>query len=217
MSKTPPPYYPVFLDLRGKRCVVVGGGSIAVRKVEGLREAEAVVTVVAPEIGEMPPDVECISRAFQPADLDDATLVFAATDDPEVNALVASEANARRILVNVVDDPEHCSCILPAVVRRGALRIAVSTAGASPALARKLRQELEATYGPEYGELVELLWRLRREWEPQAQAAGVPFPQRKNAWQAILRLPLLDALRNGEVARAEIMAREILSMTLTNY
>jgi siroheme synthase-like protein len=211
----PPPYFPVFLDLRGKRCVVVGGGAVARRKVAALLEAGAAVTVIAPSATGMPDGVDIIARPFMPEDLAGAWLVIAATDDAEVNARVAREAEARHILVNVVDMPELCTMILPAVVRRGALRIAISTAGASPTLARALKEELEARYGHEYGELVTLLWQLRRAWEPRMIAGAVPPPRRRELWLEVLALPLLDLLRDGKSDEAATCATALLAMAIT--
>ncbi|HEY3376621.1 MAG TPA: bifunctional precorrin-2 dehydrogenase/sirohydrochlorin ferrochelatase [Armatimonadota bacterium] len=211
---TPPPYFPVLLDLRGRRCVVIGGGEVARRKVAALCAAQADVTVVAPHVVAMPAGATVIRRAFLPTDLDDAMLVIAATDSAAVNAQIAAEAECRGIWVNVVDDPARCSLIMPAVVQRGALRIAISTAGASPTLARQLKDELEATYGPEYGDLVQLLWELRRAWEPEANAADIAFARRREIWDAVLRLPLLDLLRGGQRAEAARLARELLTQAL---
>ena len=171
----PPIYYPAFLDLRGKRCLVVGGGTVARRKVEGLVNTGAMVTVVAPSIVPMPDGVHLEQRTFIPADLDGTMLVIAATNDSAVNAAVAREAHARGIFINVVDDPAICSMILPAVVRRGAFCLAISTGGASPVLARRLKESFETQFGEEYGLLIDLLWRLRRQWEPKALAPPSPW------------------------------------------
>ena len=207
---SPPLYYPAFLDLRGKRCLVVGGGHVARRKVAGLLYAGAVVTVVAPTCVPMPSRVHVEQRTFVPQDMDGMMLVIAATDDPSVNAAVAGEASVRGIFINVVDDPAICSMILPAVVRRGAFCLAISTGGASPVLARRLRETLETQYGEEYGLLIDLLWRLRQQWEPTALAVPVPAEARRHAWEQVLDLPLLDLLRAGEAIAAEAAAMRIL-------
>lgn len=206
----PPVYYPVLLDLRGKACLVVGGGTVARRKVEGLYEAGASVTVVAPEIAGMPPGVYLIRRAFVPDDLEGMTLAIAATDARQVNDLVCREAGARGIPVNSVDDPDSGSFIVPAVIRHGSLCVAVSTGGASPTLARDVKALLAAQLDAAYGDLADLLWRLRREWEPEAIRAGVPPEARSEAWRAIARLPLLERLRAGDRQDAEELARAVL-------
>ena len=207
-------YYPVFLDLHGKRCVVVGGGQVAVRKVEGLLAVGAEVTVIAPEHGALPAGVGVLRRAYQPGDLAGARLVIAATNDAAVNAAVASEAEARGILVNVVDDPAQCSFILPAVVRRGALCLAISTGGASPAFARRLRAALEEQFGPEYAALLDILQSLREQWAPRADAANLSSADRRRAWERVLDLPLLDWLRAGDAAAARRAAEEVLEAAI---
>ena len=141
--------YPIMLDLSGVEVLVVGGGRVAHRKIEGLLTAGAKVTVVArsaiDSIRSMP--VECVVRGYEPADLDGVLLVITATDDPAVNAAVSADAAARRIWVNSADDPANCTFTLPAVARDGAVTIAVSTGGASPALASHLRGEIEDWLG----------------------------------------------------------------------
>jgi precorrin-2 dehydrogenase / sirohydrochlorin ferrochelatase len=137
--------YPIMLDLTGIPVLVVGGGQIALRKIEGLLKANARVCVVAPlvsaDVRELP--VEVHVRRYESSDLDGVRLVFTATDDPAVNAAVAADATARGIWVNSADDPANCTFALPAVARDGAVTIAVGTSGSSPALASHLRGELE--------------------------------------------------------------------------
>lgn len=207
-------YYLAALDLRGRRCVVAGGGAVARRKVEGLLAAGAKVLVVAPEAGEMPAGVTVERRAARLADLDDAALIMCATDDPAVNAALAREARRRGVPVNVADDPDAGDFTVPAVVRRGPLQIGVSTGGSSPALARRLRDELAERVGEEYGEVAELLAGLRAAWEPRAIAAGVPPAKRREAWHAVLDLPLLDLLRDGRPAEARARAEAVLERVL---
>lgn len=211
---TPPVYYPLLLDVKNQPSVVVGGGQVARRKVDSLLEAGADITVIAPKFVEMPVQVHIIPRAFRPADLDGALLVIAATDNRDINAEIARAAKARHILVNVVDDPDLCSIILPAVVRRGALSIAVSTGGASPTLARNIRQQLEECYSTEYGELVELLWRLRHQWEPLMFTSGMEQSARQAIWAQLLALPLLELLREGKHLEAENLAQKLFEQTV---
>ncbi len=212
----PPKYYPAFLDLRGKRCIVVGGGRVALRKVEGLLEAGAAVTVIAPEQVALPAEVCVLRRIYQRGDLAGARLVLAATNDASVNAEVAREAEERGILLNVVDDPAHCSFIVPALLRRGALCLAISTGGASPTLARRLREQLEEQFGPEYAALLELLHTLRQQWEPRAKAANLSADARRRAWERVLDLPLLDWLRAGEVSAARHAAESVLEAMISD-
>ena len=147
---------PIFVKLRGRRVVVVGGGAIAEGKIEGLLAAEASVRVIAPQvtagIAQMAKlqKIEWQSKSFAPADLDGAFLVIAATSAPGVNETVFAEADARGILCNAVDDIENCHFYYGSVVQRGDLQIAISTNGKSPALAQRLRLQLEKQFGPEY-------------------------------------------------------------------
>ena len=193
---------------------MVGGGGVAVRKVQGLVEAGAEVRVVAPECLKMPEGVTVALRGFEDGDLAGVTLAVAASDDRELNARVAQLARARGVWVNVVDEPGEGDVELPAVVRRGALRIAVSTGGGSPALARRIRERLDAEFGPEWGELAELLGRLRSEWEPRAIAAGVPPAARRAAWHELLDLPLAELLAAGRADEAGVQARAVLERVL---
>jgi precorrin-2 dehydrogenase/sirohydrochlorin ferrochelatase len=161
-------YIPIFLDVTGRECVVVGGGEVAARKVESILEAGAHVTVVSPSLS--PPmkaivaqeQVTHIARDYQRGDIRGCVLVYAATDDPKLHRELAAEARALGILVNVVDVPELCSFIAPAVVKRGALQIAISTGGASPAFAARLRRNLKDQFGPEYARTLEVLRAARR-------------------------------------------------------
>lgn len=209
-------YYPVALDLRGRPCLIVGGGAVALRKAGGLVAAGADVTVVAPECLPMPDGVTVALRPFVDADLDGVALAMAATDDRELNARVARLARERGVWVNVADDPKAGDAILPAVARRGDLQIAVSTGGASPALAQRLRERLEDEFGPEYAELVALLGALRAAWEPRAIAAGVPPAARRAAWHAVLDLPLAGMLADGGRTEAEALAQAILERVLAD-
>jgi len=149
--------YPLFMDVSGRRCVVVGGGGVASRKARGLLESGARVVVVSPEvtpeIDDM--DVTVERRPYAPGDLAGCTLAFAATDSREVNAAVAREAEERGIPVNVADRPAEGDFALPSVLRRGGLQVAVSTGGASPTLARRIRDAMEPSFAAEWESVVE--------------------------------------------------------------
>jgi precorrin-2 dehydrogenase/sirohydrochlorin ferrochelatase len=156
--------YPIFLDIGGRRCVVVGGGEVANRKARKLLQARARVVVISPEIGAELESVavEVYRRPYKDGDLEGAYLAFAATDSREVNAAVAREAGERGIPVNVADKPSDGDFALPSTLRRGRLQVAVSTGGVSPTLARRIKDELEAIFGPEWAGIVEELDRNRR-------------------------------------------------------
>jgi precorrin-2 dehydrogenase / sirohydrochlorin ferrochelatase len=162
-------YYPVFLDISGRRVVVIGGGAVAERKVEGLLVAGAQVTVVSPVLSQgldrlrQAGAIEHRQRAYRAGDLCGFELAFSATDDGEANSAVSREGRERGIWVNSADDPEHCDFILPSVLRRGELVVAVSSGGASPALARAVREELEGYFTADYAALASLVGDVRRE------------------------------------------------------
>jgi len=159
--------YPIFLDLSGRRCVVVGGGAVAMRKARKLLQAGAEVVVVSPAVLS---ELESIGaeiryRPYEAGDLEGADLAFTATDSREVNAAVAREARERGVLVNAADKPSEGDFAVPSTLRRGGLQVAVSTGGASPTLARRIRKELEASFGPEWAGVVEELEAARRKGE----------------------------------------------------
>jgi precorrin-2 dehydrogenase/sirohydrochlorin ferrochelatase len=160
--------FPMFVKLRDRLCVVVGGGVVAESKILSLLDSEATVRVVAPSVTETiagwtdDSRVELRLKPFAPEDLAEAFLVVAATSSAAVNRHVFQEAQARGILCNAVDQPEECDFYYPAVVRRGSLQIAISTEGLSPALAQRLRREMETQFGPEYGVWLEWLGKVRQ-------------------------------------------------------
>lgn len=164
-----PSLFPMFVKLDGRGCLVVGAGRIAESKIPGLLEAGAKVRVIAPEANSVITDwarsgrITWERRSFQSTDLDGIFLVIAATSLSDLNATVFREAQQRNILCNAVDDPENCDFYYPAVVRRGALQLAISTAGLSPALAQRIRRELEEQFGPEYAGWLEQLGAARAE------------------------------------------------------
>ena len=161
--------YIACLNLAGQRCLVVGGGRIGLEKIQGLLVCRADVAVVAPEVD---PGVRAladggeimwVAKTFETSDLDGSLLVIAATADTEVNTAVFEAARARSMLVNVVDVPALCNFVLPAISRRGPIAVAVSTSGASPALAKRLRREIDESVGDEYATLASMLDE-QREW-----------------------------------------------------
>ena len=161
--------FPIFLKLEGRRCLVVGAGTVAEQKIQGLIEAEGNVQVVAPQATDLVREwadsgvIDWQARTFDVKDLEGKFLVIVATSARELNESIFREAQQRQILCNVVDDPPHCDFYYPSVVRRGDLQIAISTAGHSPALAQRLRRELELQFGPEYGEWLSRLGDVRQK------------------------------------------------------
>lgn len=160
-------YYPAFLNVRGRTCVVVGGGTVAERRTGGLLRCGADVRVISPrvtpglaELGRRG-GVTLVGREYRRGDLEGAFLAFAATGDPAANRHVGAEAAELGILFNAADDPAACTLITPAVVERGPLVVAISTGGKSPALARRLRERLADELGPEYGVWLDILGRVR--------------------------------------------------------
>ncbi|MFA5889590.1 MAG: bifunctional precorrin-2 dehydrogenase/sirohydrochlorin ferrochelatase [Actinomycetota bacterium] len=182
------PLYVACVRMSGRRALVVGAGAIARDKVERLLACGALVRVVAPEAIEelralaAKGSIEWEQREYGPGDLDDAFIVIAATGTTQVNVRVFEDAEARRMLVNVVDVPALCNFILPAIVRTGAISIAVSTAGASPALAKRMKREIAAAYGEPFSRLAEMLNDLR----PWAKAALPTYQDRKEFFEAIV-------------------------------
>ena len=203
-------YYPVFLDVRGRTALVVGGGAVAERKAAGLARAGACVRVVAPaglEAQARDGLVDLRRRAFRENDVEGVFLVYAATDDAAVNEAVYAEAEARGVPANVVDDPAHCSFIVPSVVRRGPLQLAVSTSGAAPALAKRLRRELEGRFPEDWAVYVDLLAEVRAL--VRSRMAGGEA-ERAPVLEAACDLGVLERLRAGERLDAEAVYAEAL-------
>lgn len=194
-------YYPIMLDICEKKCMVIGGGKVAERKVLSLLEYSGSVTVISPDLtaqletlwkdGSI--HVEC--RKYRDGDLQDAALVYVATNDQTTNRLCYSEARRRGILINVVDQPKLCEFIVPATVCRGDLTISVSTNGKSPMMAKKIREELEVSFGMEYEAYIEALGILRKMILEEVQ----DIEKRKNIFHQIVYSNLLDRYKNGEI------------------
>jgi precorrin-2 dehydrogenase/sirohydrochlorin ferrochelatase len=194
-------FYPVFLQLEGERCVVVGGGEVAERKVDALLAAGARVTVVAPAL--TPPlaervargEVSHVHRPYEDGDLNGARLAIAATDDAALHAELARAAAAAGVWLNVVDQPRWCGFIMPAVLRRGELAIAVSTGGGSPALAARVRDDIDRHLGPEYERALDVLARLRAH----LQARALPHEERQRILRQLVASDLLECLRRPDL------------------
>ena len=194
-------YFPLFVDLRDRRCVVVGGGRLALRKAELIAKAGARITVVAPKIGERLADIanETIFRDFTAADVNDAALVIGATDDPSVNRAVSEAARKQNVPVNVVDDAELSNVIFPSIVDRSPLVIAISSGGASPVLLRQLRTRLEAMIPSSYGRLAEFAGRFRK----RVADAIDDGDSRRRFWERVLAGRIGQAVLGGREGAAE--------------
>ena len=206
-----PPVYPVSLVIAGQPCLVVGGGPVAARKVEGLSRGGAHVTVVAPSVD---PDIEQIAaerdvavehRPYRPGEAASYRLVITATGIPDVDAAVATDADAAGVWVNSADDPAHCTFLLPAIHRDGPVTVAVSTGGASPALATWLRRRIAEALGEGLGGLAEVLADARRT----VQASG--RPTESVDWHAVLAGPLAELVQSGHLDDARRLAHQAVA------
>jgi siroheme synthase-like protein len=216
-DKQVPTYYPILLNIEGRKCLVVGGGKVALRKVKVLLEHGANVEVVSPvfcsEINQLAADgaIRAIQRDYKSENLQHAFIAIAATDDAKTNKRVASEARRRGVLTNVVDDPKKSDFIVPSYFERGDIIIAVSTSGRSPALARKIRRQLEANFQDEYGQLALVADEVRSKLKRQGITAS------SDAWQQVLSLnSLIELLRQGKKQEAEKLILTRLKTTEQN-
>jgi siroheme synthase-like protein len=197
------PFYIACLRLSGRRCLVVGGGDIGLEKVEGLLACGADVTLVAPEahpeLAELAREgsIQWEQREYRPGDLEGCLIAIAATGDTDVNIAVFNDAERRSMLVNVVDVPPLCNFILPAIVRTGPLAVAISTAGASPALAKRMKREIAELFGEPYADLAVLLNDVRG-W---AKATLPTYQDRKEFFEGIVNgePDPIELLRTGDV------------------
>ncbi|WP_052889649.1 precorrin-2 dehydrogenase/sirohydrochlorin ferrochelatase family protein [Thermogemmatispora carboxidivorans] len=209
-----PNYYPIMLDVRGRRVVVIGGDRIAAEKVRAFAACGARVCLIAPEwcvelgqvVQELGPQLELQRRPYQTGDLEGAFVVIATTREPELVEAVWSEAQQRGQLLNIVDLPERCNFITPSILRRDPLTVAVSTEGVSPGLAKLIRQELEQHFSPAYGAFL----RLAAEARALLRTQGVTYEQRDAFFQEFYRSPVLAHLEAGAEAEARALTAELL-------
>jgi siroheme synthase-like protein len=196
-------YFPIYLDMSRRRCLVIGGGAVAERKIAALLETGAEVTVLAPDVTDVVTGlskqnaIRFTARCYEAGDLDGFELAFVATDDPQVNAAVYREGRSRGVWVNSADDPARCDFILPSVLRRGDLTVAVSTGGTSPALARTVREELELYFNQEYESLAKLAAEVREELSNRS--ITVPF----ETWRRALSGEVRQLLMHSDFTRAK--------------
>lgn len=204
--------FPVFLSLSAKKCLVVGGGRVAERKIADLLECEANINVISPTAGDLirlwsnQGLISWQAREIEDSDLDNVFMVFIATNDMHINRLVVGWCTERGILVNAVDDPPHCDFYVPAVVRRKSLVVAISTEGKSPMFARRLREQLEELIGEEYGDFVDFLGEQRES----VKQAVADIEKRKRIFAALVDSDILDLLKAGERERAKERMEECM-------
>jgi precorrin-2 dehydrogenase / sirohydrochlorin ferrochelatase len=205
-------YLPIFIEVGGRNCVVIGGGEIAERKILSLTQAGAEVTVVSPSLTTALATmarrnaIRHLARIYRFGDLEGAFLAYEATGIAETERAAAAEARERGVLINVADVPDLCSFIAPAVIKRGHLQIAVSTGGASPAFARKIREELEDRFGAEYESMTDLL-AAARQW---LQAREDDTAARTRLMTALVRSDLRECLQRGDLSAADATVQRIL-------
>ena len=217
-SRPPGPgkvFYPMFVDVEGRRALVVGGGPVATEKVEKLVDHGAAVRLVSPQIT---PELQRMvddgrihefdRRPYLPTDLEGCFLVIAATNLDAVNRMVWQDAEAMNLLCNVVDVPPMCNFIVPSIVRRGELALAVSTGGASPVVAKHIRRQLEADYGKEWEALVDLL----REARDELKVRYLDMPSRRDAVERLMDTDIVQRLADGDVDGARRLAYEVLEI-----
>jgi precorrin-2 dehydrogenase/sirohydrochlorin ferrochelatase len=205
-------YYPVYLDIQNRNCLVVGGGSVGTRKVKMLLKCGATVTVISPVVSEPLKSlannktITLHQRNYRSSDLAGVFLVIGATDDEQLNRQISQDANRLDLLCNIADQPRDCNFILPSIVNRGDLTISVSTSGKSPALAKKLRKSLNEQFGDEYAVMLQLMGAIRkkllnRSHEPEAH---------KKLFEQLINAGLVDMIREDNTADIDALLFNVL-------
>ncbi len=205
-----PKYYPIYLEIDKKKCVVIGGGDVAYRKACGLKEAGGEITVISPEFcNNFLSETEMVlnKKKYEESDLNQAVIVIASTNDESVNKKIYTDAVKRSIPVNVVDQPKLCSFIVPSIVKSGDLRISISTGGSSPALSKNIRKSLEKQFGSEYADLIELLSRMRKLALSTIKDDNV----RKRVLTSFAENEYLEMIRKDGKSAVEDKMRDIIS------
>jgi len=210
-------YYPVNLDVRHRDCLVVGGGSVAERKVRTLLECGAKITVITLDATEhletlrADGHIELNFRGYQSSDLDGRFLVIGATDDEVMNQTISQDAASRGILCNIADRPEACTFVLPAIACRGDLVIAVSTSNKSPAVAKYIRQAMEKEFGPEYATLLNLMGAIRQRFMAEAKSPE----EHKDLFGRLLNEGLVEMIREDRLEDIDAVLRKVLGKGYT--
>ncbi|NLA74092.1 MAG: bifunctional precorrin-2 dehydrogenase/sirohydrochlorin ferrochelatase [Deltaproteobacteria bacterium] len=217
-------YYPVMVDITGREALVIGGGAVATRKITTLLEYGAVVSIAAreltPELKDLIENdkIRYLGAEYSLVLLKDKFLVIAATDDPDLNHRISLEAQAKGMLINAVDQPGDCTFIVPSVIRRGDLVISVSTSGKSPALAKKIREQLSPLFGNEYEPFLRMMGRIRAD----ILTSGAGQAEKSSMFHHIVDSEILEAISTENLKRAakilsEILGREISAKDITDY
>ncbi len=210
-------YSPILLNLKDRPCLVIGGGKVAERKVFSLLNAGARVTIISPELTKKlkglvrTKRVEYIPRVYEKGDLHGFPIAFSATNDRAVNKAIAEDARGEGVLLNVIDDPELCDFIVPSLLRRGSLVIAVSTSGKCPSMARRIRLELEERFGEEYTTLIDILGAIRLK----LLTINKDFKYNKRLLDSVIDSPILEYIRNGSEKDMDIFLRGKLGKGFT--
>jgi precorrin-2 dehydrogenase / sirohydrochlorin ferrochelatase len=205
-------YYPVHLDIQNRNCLVVGGGGVGTRKVITLLDCGANVIVISPVVSHQLRDyaisgrIKLKERPYQSGDLDDMFLVIGATDDEALNRQISSDADHLNTLCNIVDRPQVCNFILPAIVQRDDLVITISTSGKSPALAKKLRKSLEFQFGEEYAVFLRLMGAIRKNLLSQSHEPEA----HKHLFEQLIDAGLIVMIQKGKTAEIDALLFEIL-------
>jgi precorrin-2 dehydrogenase/sirohydrochlorin ferrochelatase len=207
-----PRYYPAYLDIKGKRCLVIGGGAVAERKVNLLLRCGAEVSVISPDLTRRLKElnsrgkIKFLKGGFKEKYLKDIFLVIGATDNRNVNFKIYESANKRNILVNIVDSPELCNFIVPSIVGRGSLIIAISTGGKSPALSKKIRKELEDRYGFEYAKFLNIMGGLRNRISSKVRDKK----KREEIYNRLVDSDIIELIRDGKEGQVKTRIDEII-------
>ena len=205
-------YYPVYLDIKGRRCLVVGGGQVGTRKVNTLLQCGAEVTVISPKVTDPlarlaeQGRIDLVQRDYRSEDLDQVFLVIGATDDQAFNRKIHQDAEAAQRLCNIADQPALCNFVLPSIINQGDLSIAISTAGKSPAFAKHLRRRLQDQFGPEYGHMLDLMGNIRKRLLAEAHAPE----EHKPLFEQLIQNGLLDMIKVMDLEGINALLKEVL-------
>jgi precorrin-2 dehydrogenase/sirohydrochlorin ferrochelatase len=205
-------YYPINLDVQNRECLVVGGGGVGERKVKTLLECGALVTVVTTDATEAlqtlasERSISLKTREYEPSDMEGKFLVIGATDNEEVNEKISKDAAERKLLCNIADRPAACNFVLPAIARQGDLLIAISTSNKSPAVARRIRQNLEKEFGPEYALLLNLMGAIRQKLLSESKSPEA----HKRVFEQLLDEGLLEMIRENRTRDVDALLKDVL-------